>query len=628
MRLFLVAVLASVLAGCPKGDELKSAALRVQLHYEGFRPGCVTLTVTDQAEVSRHVTTNVNVSGGAPPGTLSVAVFRQAGWSNDVKLLARAHEQSCEGAQVATAEATASLAKDGITPVDLLLGATDGDGDGYVASSEGGTDCDDDDPSVGGPLPWYTDRDGDNYGSSLLPPVTACTAPSFNSVSRAGDCNDNDSQVHPGQEEFRCDGRDDNCDSAVDESFDVGGTCFNELDCQGVKACSGTNGGVACTATATPAPYYVDTDGDGAADTEAGRKCGTIPANASTVASDCDESSRFRAPGLPEVCDRIDNDCSGGADNGVACSMDWRTPAVTDGTNWKAVATDGTTTVWVAGDGGKLARSQMDFTGGRYVTCDGDWKAAWVAASGELFLAGGKGGAGRFARALSDATECTTETRNVPQVMNGLVGIENPSGAPTLYGVTGGGRSFRWTPPAAPEQTQPNPVDANLRAISAAGSVETLLAVGKKNSNNAPVAFRFDAASSTWSEEAIPTTLTGELRGVHVVNANYAYAVGDNGMAFERVNGVWSAMKPVPADYSNRSLQDVVAFGKTAVYVATTDAGSNGGAVLFFNGTDWSTVYTDAGSPARALRSLDGKTPTGVVTAGDRGTAASFVTNR
>ncbi|MBN8468068.1 putative metal-binding motif-containing protein [Corallococcus exiguus] len=620
MRLFLVAVLTSTLAGCSKGDELKSAALKVQLHYEGFRPGCVTLTVTDQADVSRHVTKDVNVSAGAPPGTLSVAVFRQAGWSNDVKLLAQAHEQSCEGARVAIAETTASLAKDGITPVELLLAATDGDGDGYVVSSEGGTDCNDRDETVGGPKPWYADDDGDGYGNGLLPPrVVACEGPAL-TASRTGDCNDRDLNVHPDQAELRCDGKDDNCDGAVDESFDVGGMCRDALDCEGVTSCAG------CSNTAMPTPYYVDTDGDGKAGTPAGPKCGAIPASASREPSDCDESSIFRATGLPEVCDRIDNDCSGGPDNGVACSMDWQTHPAPDTTAWKAVATDGTTTIWVAGDGDKLALSKMDFTGGKYVTCDGDWKAAWVAASGEVFLAGGKGGSGRFARALPDATACTTETNNVTQVMNGLVGIENPTGAPTLYGVTGGGRTFRWTPPAAPEQTQPNPVDANLRAISAAGRVETLLAVGSRNSK--PVAFRFDAASSTWSEEAIPTTLTGELRGVHVVNANYAYAVGDNGMAFERVNGVWSAMKAVPASYSNRSLQDVVAFGKTAVYVATTDAGSNGGAVLFFDGTDWSAVYTDAGSPARALRSLDGKTPTGVVTTGDRGAAASFVKAR
>ncbi|WP_404361979.1 putative metal-binding motif-containing protein [Corallococcus coralloides] len=586
----------------------------------------MTLTVTDQTEVSRHVTKTVNVSAGAPPGTLSVAVFRQAGWSHDVKLLARAHEQSCEGAQVATAEATASLAKDGITPVELLLGAMDADGDGFVRREDQGTDCDDTDPARKGPTPWYADDDGDGYGNGLLPPRTvACEGPAL-TASRAGDCNDRDLNVHPDQAEFRCDGQDDNCDGVKDESFDVGGTCVNALDCQGVKACDGA-GAVACTSTATPPVYYVDTDGDGRAGTEVRGRCGPIPEGASPQSTDCDESSRFRASGLTEVCDRIDNDCSGGADNGLACNLDWRTPVVTDGTNWKATATDGTANLWVAGDGGKLALSQMDFTGDRLIPCDGDWKAAWVAASGELFLAGGKGTAGRFARVTPSATECTTETHNIPQVMNGLVGIENPSGPPTLYGVTGGGRSFRWTPPAAPEQTQPNAVAASLRAISAAGRLDTLLAVGSRNAST-PVAFRFDVASSTWSEEALPAALTGELRGVHVVNASYAYAVGDNGMALERVNGVWSAMKPVPAAYSTRSLQDVVAFGRTAVYVATTDAGANGGSVLFFNGSDWSVVYTDVNAPARALRSLDGKTPTGVVATGDRGAAASFVTTR
>ena len=75
------------------------------------------------------------------------------------------------------------------------------------------------------------------------------------------DCNDNDILVHPGQEEFRCDRLDDNCDGAVDESFDVNGACTDAFQCPGTKACS--NGGVACTNTVPPTAYYRDEDGDG-----------------------------------------------------------------------------------------------------------------------------------------------------------------------------------------------------------------------------------------------------------------------------------------------------------------------------------------------------------------------------
>lgn len=620
MRLFLLAVLAGVLAGCSKGDDLKTAALRVEIHYEGFRPGCVTLTVTDQADASRYATTNVNVPTGSAPGTLSVAVFRQAGWSHGVKLLAAAKEQDCDGAQVVTDETTASLARNGITPVSLDLSATDWDGDGFVAQDEGGTDCNDRDETQGGPTIWYPDDDGDNHGSSLLPPVKACEAPSLNYASNADDCDDNDPSVHPGVAELRCDGRDDNCNGKVDEGFDVGAGCTTALGCRGVTACSNGNG--VCNETEAPIPYYMDVDGDGKAGVEVDRTCGTIPPNTSTELADCDESSRFRAQGFPEVCDRIDNDCSDVADDGLSCNTTWQPSSGGDTTSWKAIATDGAGRIWLAGDSGKLAL--RDANGSKLITCDGDWKAAWVASSGEVFLAGSKGGAGRFARAAPNATTCMIEATS--QGLNGLVGIESPSGGmPTLYGVTGGGQTFQWTPPASPTRIQTATVNgAALRAISGVGSPDTLLAVGSKDTNTTPTAFRFNAADSTWIEEVLPTLVLGELRGVHVVNASYAYAVGDLGMVFERINGKWSEMKAVPAAFAGRSLQDVLAFGRTAVYVVTTDGPTTGGAVLFFDGSDWITDYTDASSPARALRSLDGKAPSGIVIAGDRGAAATF----
>ncbi|WP_375759353.1 putative metal-binding motif-containing protein [Corallococcus exercitus] len=621
MRLFLLALLSGVLAGCSKGDDLKSAALKVQVHYEGFRPGCVTLTATDQADASRQVSTNVTVPAGPPPGTLSVAVFRQAGWSNDVELLAVAKEQSCEGAQVATAQADASLAKDGITPVDLSLGATDFDGDGFVRTEDQGTDCNDRDENQKGPTPWYTDADGDKYGSSLLPPVTACTAPSFNSVSNAGDCNDSDILVRPGQEEFRCDGQDDNCNDMKDEVFGVGLTCETPVqNCPGVKACD-TMGGTLCFSNVTPKDFFVDEDGDEKVGTLGGTSC-TPPSGSKPQVDDCDESSPFRGVGTPEVCDRIDNDCSNVADDGLSCDLAWQPYSDQGAINWNAIATDGAGHIWAAADGDMLA--VMDASEARPITCDGDWRAAWVAASGEVFLAGAKGSAGRFARATPSATNCTTADPPASQSLNGLVGIESQTGGtPILYGVTGGGQTFRWVPPALPEQLPGSLSGVALRAISGVGSPDTLLAVGSKNALSTPAAFRFNVASSTWTEETLPTPLSGELRGVHVVNANYAYAVGDNGMALERVNGKWNAMKTIPSAYATRNLLDVVAFGRTAVYVTTTDALNGAAAVLFFNGSDWSPVYTDAKS-FRALKSLDAKRPTFIVTAGNVGAAAAF----
>lgn len=52
--------------------------------------------------------------------------------------------------------------------------------------------------------------------------------------SESGDCDDNDSTVHPEASEI-CDGKDNNCDGQIDEDFDIDGDdyyqCGDELDC-------------------------------------------------------------------------------------------------------------------------------------------------------------------------------------------------------------------------------------------------------------------------------------------------------------------------------------------------------------------------------------------------------------
>ncbi|MHA7631144.1 putative metal-binding motif-containing protein [Corallococcus sp. M7] len=614
MRLFLVAVLASILAGCSKGDELKSAALKVQVHYEGFRPGCVTLTVTDQAEVSRHDTTEVNVSAGAPPGTLSVAVFRQAGWSNDVKLLARAHEQSCEGAQVATAEATASLAMDGITPVDLLLGALDADGDGFVRKEDQGTDCDDRDGTRGGPTPWYADDDGDGYGNALLPPrMVACEGPAL-TASRTGDCDDRDLNVHPDQAELRCDGKDDNCDGVKDESFDVGGTCFNELDCEGVKACGGPNGSVACAGTANPAPYYVDTDGDGKVGTQMGSKCGAIPANASREVTDCDESTTYVANGLPEVCDRLDNNCMGGVDEGTACATRAWSENLNVGGNvdWRSIALHGTQGAWFTGQDKLAYATPSSLTS---FNCNGQWRAAWTSSTGRVFLAGDDGKLTTRLPTDTPTTACTvvTATGNTSH-LNGIVGLEEPAGSdPVLYAVASNGNIVRWRWSAAP--TVVTQVQANLRAIDGLGTPDTLLAVGFETVSGQPSvrAFRSNSDGSAWQPESFSAPITGSLRGVDVVNSRLAFAAGDDAVVLQRYLGVWSTLPPPSFLDLRVNAQDVQGLAQGKVYVA---AGQGG--VYFYDGSTWSAVH----GGVNALRSLDSTSPTNIGVVGERGTVA------
>jgi hypothetical protein len=135
--------------------------------------------------------------------------------------------------------------------VDAATWYRDGDGDGFGRSTVAtaacdepsgfvadATDCDDTDDTIhpgadeycdlvdhdcdgsvdAGAVDvgtWYSDSDGDGYGDGASS-VSACTQPS-GTVGAAGDCDDGDSDVNPGQPEL-CNGVDDDCDGAVDGS--------------------------------------------------------------------------------------------------------------------------------------------------------------------------------------------------------------------------------------------------------------------------------------------------------------------------------------------------------------------------------------------------------------------------
>lgn len=66
---------------------------------------------------------------------------------------------------------------------------------------------------------WFRDQDGDGFGSAVS--QQRCTAPS-GFVARAGDCDDTQATVRPGQGEL-CDGKDNDCDSRIDENLGCGG---------------------------------------------------------------------------------------------------------------------------------------------------------------------------------------------------------------------------------------------------------------------------------------------------------------------------------------------------------------------------------------------------------------------
>ena len=164
---------------------------------------------------------------------------------------------------------------------------------GYVSN---GQDCNDGNPSVhpgavevcngidddcdasvdeGVTETFHRDFDGDGYGDpgNATP---ACSRPDGHVVD-AEDCNDSDATINPGAAE-QCNNRiDDDCDALVDEA---------DAECQPTQDCPDVDGDgyVLC---------------DGACAPPAGAQCG-----------ECNDGDAGISPGVPDLCNGLDDDCS------------------------------------------------------------------------------------------------------------------------------------------------------------------------------------------------------------------------------------------------------------------------------------------------------------------------------
>ncbi len=221
----------------------------------------------------------------------------------------------------------------------------DGRGDlGCVAVGGAGTDCDDRDPSTfpgateicdrrdndcNGMIDdgtamgaWYPDADRDTYGEEGASPVMSCD-PIAGHITRAGDCDDLDALIHPNTLE-PCDGEDNDCDGDVDESAPERAVFYRDGDGDGLGREDMTQ--IACSAPSGYAPIAGDCDdasasvgerlwfADGDTDTYgAGGPVLACTAPAGHVASstDCDDGDGAVHPGATEVCNGVDDDCSG-----------------------------------------------------------------------------------------------------------------------------------------------------------------------------------------------------------------------------------------------------------------------------------------------------------------------------
>jgi len=147
---------------------------------------------------------------------------------------------------------------------------------------------------------WHRDGDGDGYG--LLTTTTiACDEPSgYTAATSDFDCDDSEATTYPGADEY-CDGHDDDCDGSIDEDDAVdASTWYADADRDGYGTSTYT-----LTECDQPSGYVADD-------------------------SDCDDSDGAVNPGASELCNDIDDDCNGTADDGLT-TTDWYEDADADG---------------------------------------------------------------------------------------------------------------------------------------------------------------------------------------------------------------------------------------------------------------------------------------------------------
>ena len=184
---------------------------------------------------------------------------------------------------------------------------------------------------------FYYDADGDNYGESYLSIQSAFPSGQYSAVNY-GDCRPSDSKSFPGAQEM-CDGADNNCNGIADQGENLKQSCYDIADkkyagigvCSyGYYACLGSYFSGTCVGAIAPIAEKcdgTDNDCDGQLDEDFDvdgdgyTTCGTTTdgkdTKADSIGVDCRDNASAVNTGMQELCDGIDNDCSGIRDDNL-----------------------------------------------------------------------------------------------------------------------------------------------------------------------------------------------------------------------------------------------------------------------------------------------------------------------
>ena len=183
---------------------------------------------------------------------------------------------------------------------------------------------------------FYLDTDGDDFGQGDARIQSSIPQGQYSALV-AGDCRPGDKSSYPGATEL-CDGNDNNCNNLPDDVENIKTQCYDVADRKyaGVGACSygyytclGDKFSDSCTGDVAPIAEICDGldndcngqtdeifDGDGDGYTTCGTKTdGTDKIVDARV--DCRDNDSTISPGTQEMCNGVDDDCSGTEDDNL-----------------------------------------------------------------------------------------------------------------------------------------------------------------------------------------------------------------------------------------------------------------------------------------------------------------------